>query len=252
MVPMVSNSKDFKTILTECTYGFDTSKDTADARVMEWLWLSRDNRVIGKDAEDVYTDPLDVSEGIDSIIRQISEFTNKLDKLCMIYYLVSSTDMGTEYLRLSTSTGEPSVDNDNMEVNDFLEGVSVMWINYSVSAYNEQIKLLSALLGKDVIDSLQKSAPMALKNEQIGPLEKQLRARGFTDDPNWKQLYEKIKLVKRDYREKLRGKNLAVFSNSGLEKYISYDAYLSKVAELKDAIKHNIEMLGGVSDAEIL
>ena len=252
MVPIVSNSKDFKTILIECTYGIDSSKDTAEARVMEWLWLSRDNRVIGKDTDEVYTDPLDVSEGIDSIIRQVSEFTDKLDKLCMIYYLVSSQNTDTENLRLYTDTSEKTINIDNAEVNEFLDGVSVMWINYSKNIYDEQIKLLSALIGEDTIRSLQQSAPMSLTNEQIGPLEKQLRARGFTNDPDWNHKYERIKLVKRNYREKIKGKTLAVFSMSGLEKYISYDRYLDRIATLKDSIRHNIEMLGGISDAEIL
>ena len=106
------------------------------------------------------------------------------------------------------------------------------------------------IIGKEVMDSIMELAPMALRNEQVGPLEKQLRARGVTDRPDWNNAYEKIKIIKRDYREKLRSKTLSVFSESGLEKLVSYDQYLDRVAKLKDAIKHNIEMLGGVTDAE--
>lgn len=252
MPQLVSNSKDFETVLIECTYGFDSSKDTAEARVRDWLWQSRDNRVIGKDTEDVYKDPIDVSEGIDSIIEQISEFSDKVDKLCIAYYLISTTDTPIDKLHLSVHTNEPAVNNDNAEVNMFLDNVSVLWLSYTENVYNEQIRQLMPIIGKEVMDSIMELAPMALRNEQVGPLEKQLRARGVTDRPDWNNAYERIKIIKRDYREKLRSKTLSVFSESGLEKLVSYDQYLDRVAKLKDAIKHNIEMLGGVPDAEII
>lgn len=249
-IKLVSNSKDFRSILIENMYCYDTSKDTAEQRVKDWLWESKDNRVIGRDPDPL--EEVDInSNGIESVINQISNFSDKLNKMCMAFYLISRTDNLPSDIHLSTNSPNESLNNDNDEVNKFIDETSVKWNNYSDTIYKEQISLLSKLLGSDVIEDIERLAPASLANEQIGPLEKQLRARGFTNNVNWDTTYDKVKLIKRYYRENLRGKELKIYSDTPLHSELSYDEYLVKVNNLKKSIVFNIESSGGSIDVII-
>lgn len=257
-INVVQNIKDFRTILFQNMLNYDSSRDTANFNIAEWLWESKDNRVIGKDYGDQESDLELMSEGVDTVIDQISEFSDITNKKIMIYYMIMNMEeknLSPESLYLKTNTGIEAQDNDNMEVNEFIDRVIILWANYNNNEYQDQIKNLKLILGDELVEDIRKTAPKSLENKDVGPIKKQLDARGFTSRPEWvaNNLDKKLKDIKGRYRGRLSDKAEKVFEMTELVNTMTFKGdFLPKAQELKKTIQHNIEIEGGISNAEIL
>ena len=237
---------DFKKILINCIMCFDSDYETAVNRANDWLWLTKNNHKIGEFDPD--EDDIESVLVFTDILNQISEFTDINDKKCMCYYLIVTNQSNNGMIELRENLSQDELNLQNKEVNAFISNIRTRWNTYDQALLDSQNRMFEKILGSDIMEYLRLNAPAALSNIQIGPMNKQLIGHGFNNMSNWSEISKQLTDIKAAYRTQMNNKEETVW-NEFMKDKLAYWEYKNKIPKLKDAIKSNLETLGGANDA---